>query len=288
MLEDFTAEWCAVRCKRDEQVSNVRTVLQQLPDVAFVMPAGAFTFLLNYAHHMQQQWTIPFEIKLIDGRKVLIMDSRHPPTKLSTHARKVKAYKLLAKSFMTFKTVRQHHPETSKIPAKDKEESTEGSFKPLLFDEYMKTMAHRKSSLVKEKIRESRFYQAWKLKDPADDVHHLLVGFRQDCYESFRKMRVFINISIKIEYQPEFGAEQMTLAELLHEWCRQLLRPNSKTMRLRINSTTSTIISHRYLELRDIEEELYRLYSVKPANLITNVWKMLKLMGNFPDRKSVV
>uniref|UniRef100_A0A182SD38 Little elongation complex subunit 2 C-terminal domain-containing protein n=1 Tax=Anopheles maculatus TaxID=74869 RepID=A0A182SD38_9DIPT len=281
VLESFIAEWCAVRRKRDEQVLSVRAVLQHLPNVAFVMPAGAFTLLLNYAQNMQEQWTIPFEIRLIDGRKLLMMDSRHPPNKLSTHARKVKAYKLLVKSFMTFKG-RKNQQESSECPIKDKEESAQETFEPLLFDEYMKAMAHRKPSVEKEKIRESRFYQAWKLKDQANDEHHILVSFRQDCYESFRKMRVFINISIKIEYQPEFGAEQMTLAELLQEWCRQLLRPNSKTMRLRINSTTSTIISHRYLELRDIEEELYRLYSVKPCNLITNVWKMLKLMGNFP------
>ncbi|XP_050080250.1 uncharacterized protein LOC126567926 [Anopheles maculipalpis] len=285
VLEDFTAEWCAVRCKRDEQIGNVRAVLQHLKDVAFVMPAGAFTLLLNYAQNMQDQWTIPFEIKLIEGRKVLIMDSRHPPNKLSTHARKVKAYKLLVKSFMSFKG-RKHLQDKSKSPVKDIEEDAtkEGeSFKPLLFDEYMRSLAHKTPpSVVKEKIRESRFYQAWKLKDQSNDEHHMLVGFRQDCYESFRKMRVFMNVSVKVEYQPEFGAEQMTLAELLQEWCRQLLRPNSKTMRLRINGTTSAIISHRYLELRDIEEELHRLYSVKPCNLITNVWKMLKLMGNFP------
>uniref|UniRef100_A0A182WF56 Little elongation complex subunit 2 C-terminal domain-containing protein n=1 Tax=Anopheles minimus TaxID=112268 RepID=A0A182WF56_9DIPT len=279
VLDDFTAEWCAVRCKRDEQLVNINTVLQQLPEVSFVIPAGVFTLLLNYAQNMYEQWTIPFEAKMIDGRKVLIMESRHPPTKLSTHARKVKAYKLLVKSYMIFMG-RKHQSGSSKCSDKDTE-LTKVPFKPLLFDEYMKTMAHKKSYVVEEKIRENRFYQSWKLKDQHEE-HHLLVCFRQDCYESFRKMRVFMNISVKIEYQPEFGAEQMTLSELLQEWGRQLLRPNSKTMRLRINATTSTIISHHYLELRDIEEELYRLYSVKPRNLITNVWKMLKLIGNFP------
>uniref|UniRef100_A0A182MEB8 Little elongation complex subunit 2 C-terminal domain-containing protein n=1 Tax=Anopheles culicifacies TaxID=139723 RepID=A0A182MEB8_9DIPT len=279
VLDDFTAEWCAVRCTRDERLANISRVLQQLPEVSFVMPAGAFTLLLNYAQNMHEQWTIPFEITILDGRKVLIMDSRHPPNKLSTHARKVKAYKLLVKSFMIFME-RKHHSELCKSSDKDKE-LTNIPFKPLLFDEYMKTMAHKKPYVVEEKVRENRFYQPWKLQDQHEE-HDVLVYFRQDCYESFRKMRVFMNISVKIEYQPEFGAEQMTLSELLQEWGRQLLRPNSKTMRLRINGTTSTIISHHYLELRDIEEELYRLYSVKPRNLITNVWKMLKLIGNFP------
>ncbi|XP_052899311.1 uncharacterized protein LOC128305752 [Anopheles moucheti] len=279
VLDDFVAEWCAVRCKRDEQLVNIHTILQQLPAVSFVLPAGAFTLLLNYAQNIHEQWAIPFEIKMLEGRKVLIMDSKHPPNKLSTHARKMKAYKLLVKSYMNFLTTK-HEPESSRCPEKDKEQM-KVPFNPALFDEYMKTMAHKKPYVVQEKVRENRFYQPWKLKDH-DEEHQMLLYFRQDCYESFRKMRVFMNISIKIEYQPEFGAEQMTLAELLQEWCRQLVRPNSKTMRLRINSTTSTIISHRFLELRDIEEELNRLYGVEPCNLITNVWKMLKLMVHFP------
>ncbi|XP_049290039.1 uncharacterized protein LOC125767476 [Anopheles funestus] len=279
VLDNFTTEWCTARCTREEQLANIYGVLQQLPDVSFVLPAGALTLLLNYAQNMHEQWTIPFEIKMFNGRKVLIMDSRHPPNRLSTHARKVKAYKLLVKSYTTFKGSK-HQTESYKCVDKDKN-SMQKPFKPLLFDEYMKTMAHKKSSVAQENHRENRFYQHWVLNDP-DGEHHMMVYFRQDCYESFRKMRAFMNISVKIEYQPEFGAEQMTLAELLQEWSRQLLRPNSKTMRLRIDGTTSTIISHHYLQMCDIEEELYRLYSMKPCNLITNVWKMLKLMGNFP------
>uniref|UniRef100_A0A182P9C9 Little elongation complex subunit 2 C-terminal domain-containing protein n=1 Tax=Anopheles epiroticus TaxID=199890 RepID=A0A182P9C9_9DIPT len=279
VLNGFAEEWSTVRCGRDEYLADVEACLSGLPNVSIVVPAGAFTLLLNLAQNTHEQWTIPFQIKLIDGRHVLILDSRLPPSKLSTHARKVKAYKLLAKSYMTFKSQKKLTSEQGKCSS-EKSVPAEDTFKPQLFDDFMKQIVEKKAS--NEKLRENRFYQPWKLKDQDGEEHHLLVCFRQDCYELFRKMRVFMNISIKIEYQPEFGAEQMTLAELLQEWARQLLRPNSKTMRLRINSTTSTIISHHYLELRDIEEELNRLYSIKPRNLITNVWKMLKLMQNFP------
>uniref|UniRef100_A0A182JWF4 Little elongation complex subunit 2 C-terminal domain-containing protein n=1 Tax=Anopheles christyi TaxID=43041 RepID=A0A182JWF4_9DIPT len=278
VLNAFADEWTTVRCRRDEYLADVYNCLSELPDVSIAIPAGAFSLLLNYAQNTQEQWTIPFQIKMINGRHVLIMDSRLPPSRLSTHARKVKAYKLLVKSFMTFLASGKPNNEMTKCATEDNSRADD-VFKPLLFDEFMEKMVQK--TLVQEKPRENRFYQPWKMKDQEEE-HQMMVCYRQDCYESFRKMRVFINISIKIEYQPEFGAEQMTLAELLQEWARQLLRPNSKTMRLRINSTTSTIISHHYLELRDIEEELNRLYSVKPYNLITNVWKMLKLMQNFP------
>uniref|UniRef100_A0A182TN57 Little elongation complex subunit 2 C-terminal domain-containing protein n=1 Tax=Anopheles melas TaxID=34690 RepID=A0A182TN57_9DIPT len=280
VLEAFAHEWTTVRCTRDQYLADVNACLSELPDVSLVVPAGALTLLLNYAQNAQEQWTIPFQVKkMADGRHVLIMDSRLPPTRLSTHARKVKAYKLLVKSFTTFLASQKSNTELDKSDATEEKDTAEVRFRPLPFDEFMKQMAQKKTA--NETTRENRFYQPWKLKDQEEE-HQLLVCYRQDCYESFRKMRVFMNFSIKLEYQPEFGAEQMTLPELLQEWARQLLRPHSKTMRLRINSTTSTIISHHYLELRDIEEELNRLYGVKPHNLLTNVWKMLKLMRNFP------
>uniref|UniRef100_A0A182QHY9 Little elongation complex subunit 2 C-terminal domain-containing protein n=1 Tax=Anopheles farauti TaxID=69004 RepID=A0A182QHY9_9DIPT len=276
VLDAFLEECRSVRRRRAEELNDIYPILHREPDVTIVVPAGALTLLLNYAQNTQHQWTIPFQIKMIDGRHVLLMDSRHPPTQMSTHARKVKAYKMLVKSYMTFHASRKQPEVVSgkKAPV---------PFQVHRFDEYMKQVELRKAQNTgkQETPKENRFYQTWKLQEK-DERHQFLVCYRQDCYESFRKMRLFMNISIKLEYQPEFGAEQMTVVELLQEWCRQLLRSNSKTLRLRINATTSTIISHHYLELRDIEEELYRLHGLKPRNLITNVWKMLKLMLTFP------
>uniref|UniRef100_A0A1Y9H2K1 Little elongation complex subunit 2 C-terminal domain-containing protein n=1 Tax=Anopheles dirus TaxID=7168 RepID=A0A1Y9H2K1_9DIPT len=276
VLDAFVEEWKTLRRRRAEELNDVYPILQRQPDVTIVVPAGTFTLLLNYGLNTQDQWTIPFQIKMIDGRTVLLLNCRNPPIRMSTHARKVKAYRLLVKSFMTFVAAGKQSEVSSG-------EKTAEPFRAQRFDEYMDQVERRKAQHTGkvETPKEARFYQTWKLQDKDED-HHFLVGYRQDCYESFRKMRLFMNISVKLEYQPEFGAEQMTAAELLQEWCRQLLRPNSKTMRLRINATTSTIISHHYLELRDIEEELYRLHGLKPRNLITNVWKMLKLIRNFP------
>lgn len=40
-----------------------------------------------------------------------------------------------------------------------------------------------------------------------------------------------VNLSSKLEFQAEFGAEVMTRAELLREWCHQYFRPDSITVR---------------------------------------------------------
>lgn len=51
---------------------------------------------------------------------------------------------------------------------------------------------------------------------------------------------------------------------------------------------THAILSHHYLELKDIEEELKRTYDIEPANLITNLWQTLKLLLNFPPGEHIM
>uniref|UniRef100_A0A182IZ23 Little elongation complex subunit 2 C-terminal domain-containing protein n=1 Tax=Anopheles atroparvus TaxID=41427 RepID=A0A182IZ23_ANOAO len=279
VLDDFIDEWCSIQRGRVDEMTNVCSIVQQLPEVSAVIPAGTLTLLLNHSRNAQEQWTIPFRIKSFEGRRVLLLESKLPATKLSTHARKVKAHKLLAKSFMTF--LKNGEPtERCKGSTAGQTEQNEASFEAVCIEEYIKRVQTRHHSLRKQ-LRDNRFYQPWKLKE-GEEEHFLLIHSRQDCFESFRKERIFMNISVKLEYQPEFGAERMSQAELLQEWGRQLLRPNSKTLRLRVNAMTHTIISHHYLELRDIEEELARLYGIQPRNLIANVWNTLKLLQNFP------
>ncbi|XP_053679122.1 uncharacterized protein LOC128730112 [Anopheles nili] len=285
VLDGFMVEWRAARRRYADKMSDIFSILYKMPQISIVLSAGVLAWLINNARNEQEQWTVPFQVKTLNDRNVLLVDSRHPACRMSTHVRKLQAHKLLVKSFMSFIKPQSTTEGSSKTTTEQKSQEASkcngiASFDPLTFDEYMKKVELRRAPSGHE-TRENRFYQPWTLEEDSE-THHLLISFRQDCYESFRKMRVFMNISVKLEYQPEFGAEQMTLAELLHEWCRQLLRPNSKTMRLRVNATTSIIISHHYLELRDIEEELNRLYGVQPRSLIGNVWKMLKLLQNFP------
>ncbi|KFB47541.1 hypothetical protein ZHAS_00015503 [Anopheles sinensis] len=279
VLEDFVDEWANIQRRRTDEFTNIFSILGQVPEVSTVIPAGTLTLLLNHARNAQEQWTVPFHVKLFEGRRVLIMESKLPATKLSTSSRKVKAHKLLAKTFMTFPKTGEPS-EHSNESDRGKKDPKEDKFEPVSIEEYLKRVQSRGASR-RTQLRDNRFYRPWKLKDGEDD-HFLLIHSRQDCYESFRKERIFMNISVKLEYQPEFGAERMSMAELLQEWARQLLRPESKTLRLRVNSLTHTIISHHYLELRDIEEELTRLYGIQPQKLVANVWNTLKLLQDFP------
>uniref|UniRef100_A0A2M4BEX0 Putative nmda receptor-regulated protein 2 c-terminus n=1 Tax=Anopheles marajoara TaxID=58244 RepID=A0A2M4BEX0_9DIPT len=292
VLDPFRDEWCAMRdAKRLSNArASVEALLEHQPEISIVLSASSVALLLNEKRNSEEEWTIPFRIAMVAGRKVLILDSKLPPVKLSTPARNAKAHRLLVKSFTAFiHTDHSSTPVVSEDEQKDtpanaaSNQPTEHQYKAVRFDEYMQKVDESARRALDKRQHENRFYQLWKLTDEqSDEEQGVLIDFRQDFYQTFRKTRLFMNLSVKLEHQPEFGAEQMTKAELLHEWARQLLRPNSKTLRIRLDPVTHRKISSHYLELRDIEEELLRLYAIRPRHLITSMWGTLRRMQLFP------
>ncbi|XP_055530182.1 uncharacterized protein LOC129721530 [Wyeomyia smithii] len=262
---------------KTDDSAQVELILKQVEDVRFVINSGTLTHMLDIFSNIQNQWFVPFKIISVEGRNVIYIDKKMQPIRMMSHNRNVKAHKYLIRSFMSHlkkdgslgtgrKTRDQKTPQTS-------------DYKVFEFDDYLQRLEEmRKTS---DTPQQNVSLSLWKLQN-GDEQYRFLVRFRMDCYESLRKVKFFINVSVKLEYQAEFGAEQMTQSELIREWTRQFLRPNSKTLRLRINAVTHTILSHHYLELKDIEEELKRTYDIEPMNLITNLWQTLKLLLSFP------
>ncbi|XP_058461647.1 uncharacterized protein LOC131436763 [Malaya genurostris] len=259
--------------------THVDTILKQDEDVRFVVSSGTLTYLLDNVSNMDNRWMIPFRIVTIGSRNVIYLNKKLQPTKMMAHDRNIKAHKYCIRSFMSVlkKDVKQsidkttgNHRETS---------DTKSEYKPFRFEEYLQMI--NTQTEFRNKHERYSCLRLWTLKDN-DEQYRFLIRSRMDCYESLRKMKFFINISIKLEYQAEFGAEQMTKSELIREWARQFMRPNSKTLRLRINPVTHSILSHHYLELKDIEDELKRTHDIDPANLITNLWQTLKILLSFP------
>ncbi|XP_050096816.1 uncharacterized protein LOC126578373 [Anopheles aquasalis] len=292
VLDTFREEWCALRDANRQSNSSaaVEALLEHQPEISIVLSASSVALLLNEKRNSEEEWTIPFRLTMVAGRKVLIVDSKLPPVKLSTPARNAKGHRLLVKSFTTF--VQTGQPGTSVVSEGEQKDTptnastnqpSEQQYKAVRFDEYMQKVDESTRRALDKRQHENRFYQLWKLTDEqSDEEQGVLIDFRQDFYQTLRKTRLFMNLSVKLEHQPEFGAEQMTKAELLHEWARQLLRPNSKTLRIRLDPVTHRKISSHYLELRDIEEELLRLYAVRPRHLITSMWGTLRRMQVFP------
>lgn len=155
------------------------------------------------------------------------------------------------------------------------------------FDEYLiEYYKMHKNINVTNKINKNYTYTNWSLGNPdvkQNDFVNLIIRTEYDgCLINDDKYE-FINLSIKLEFQIEYGAEQMTKSELICEWCRQLIKPNSITQRIRIDAVTGQIINFKYLKLIDIENELFYLYKIQPNSLLQNLWGLLKAINTFPS-----
>ncbi|XP_055613745.1 little elongation complex subunit 2 [Uranotaenia lowii] len=271
-----------IKMQQIDDPKLVRGILEQDNDLRFVLSSGTFCDLLDNINDHQRQWMIPFEISYVAGRKVIFLGKQLQPTKMLTGERNLKGHKYLVRTFT--KLIKKDELQLPMDKA-DKVQLSSAEFQPVEFDCYMKNIEAKLQPT--DTPQKDSFLRLWKLQD-GDEQYRFLVKSHTDFYESHRKIKFHFNISIKMEYQAEFGAEQMTKSELIREWTRQLLRPNSKTLRLRINPVNSSIISNHYLELKDIEEELRRLHNIEPRTLITSLWQTLKILLNFPPGRHLM
>lgn len=99
---------------------------------------------------------------------------------------------------------------------------------------------------------------------------------------------VLANISIKLENQIKFGAERMTRAELLREWCTQRFSPDSITLRYRIDAMTLTILSITCITFEEIDKELVGRYQVQPNALMGNLMNVFACIQRLPPSGYII
>lgn len=93
-------------------------------------------------------------------------------------------------------------------------------------------------------------------------------------------------LSFKFECKSEFGAQRMSLDELLKEWCSIAFSSRvNLVIRLRIDYLTSIVMSVNYLNKEEIESEMNRLYGLKPERILTRLYNILNLVTRFPAGK---
>lgn len=91
------------------------------------------------------------------------------------------------------------------------------------------------------------------------------------------------NISIKVEYQPEFGAGQMLLHELISEWLYLQFSNRKYITRFRIDHEMKKSLQMRKINLAEINQDLKRLYSVNSNDLLIKIYQILEQISVFPS-----
>lgn len=99
------------------------------------------------------------------------------------------------------------------------------------------------------------------------------IGYLETCLEG---------ISVKCEYQPEFGAGKMYLNELIDEWLQLQFSNRNFLTRIRIDSEMQRSVQLRKISLADVEQDMQRLYNLNSKALLNKLLHLFEQIHNFP------
>ncbi|XP_055695067.1 uncharacterized protein LOC129796938 [Lutzomyia longipalpis] len=270
--------------RKDETTRIVRDLAEE-NSIDFILPLEAIEMMVN---GMKISWNVPFRIEDTGKRTLGIIDKPLPPLSINTKQRNAEIFKYCLEMKILDPQTVSSLEKLEKYPIySDSEDEMQ-----LVIDESQtdtnaevtqdaKKLPSHTAAPEKtwQRARNNSFHKCILRSD--DDQCSILVDTYQDGADSMDNV---INLSIKIEHQTEFGAEEMTHEELIHEWCLQMFNPQSKTLRIRIDSQTLQILSVKEVSLKRIERDLERLHKISTQELLQKLWGLLSMMKNFPTQ----
>lgn len=238
---------CLIREYDHQRHSNFRrlqeSALDQLSkthEVDFVLPISILRLLLITPNN---EWGFRMSVResALSAKKQTVLEKPLPPSYLSGNER----YRIASK-YMVRSTFRQNtlhvlnrsdniesktSVETNVIECSSSGQS-QVEYKAFDFDTYIEKF--REKTPPKSFSTENKSYSIVEIHGCGEDDESgpvrfkLLIPFKQDAYKRNVDGNIqFVNLSPKIEYQAEYGAEMMTKNELIREWADQYFRFNS-------------------------------------------------------------
>ncbi|XP_037032310.1 uncharacterized protein LOC119071532 [Bradysia coprophila] len=269
----------------------------QSESIDVVISLKTLAAILSSARILSTDWNVTFTVKTYEDKNVVIFDDLLPALSLGCleknrlafmHA--VKANIVVPKknevfSFETNQFVervdRTFDPNFIRQP-QPLEESV-SNYKIWEYEEYLQKFGASVPSSESLTLDTNRTRRLWKVKRNNVDCCRLVVDSSQDYCEKQKDGTVkHVNLSPKLEYQCEFGAEQMTLAELIAEWCALRFGPDTITHRVRINASTGGVTDMKVITISDVEYDLQRLYRVKSETLLVPLLNCIEKIKQFP------
>lgn len=208
-----------------------------------VISLTTLTSILSYAKDISIDWNVTFSLKKDDKKKVIVFDEILPQSSLGCLEKNRKAYKYgvttaivvpKKNEIFSFKEngfLKREPPIYDKSTTSILSCEPVSTYKACRFEEYLKKCADSISK-VTQTADTNRIRRVWNIKRKNVDYCRLIIDSSQDfCEKQADGSAQFINLSPKIDYQCEFGAEQMSLLELISEWCELRFGPKTITDR---------------------------------------------------------
>lgn len=211
-------------------------------DIDFVVPVSVLKLLLNN----KSGWNFAVTVKDTTGisskfnAKEIIFEKPLPVAYMSGRDRYKLAAKYLLYSCLNRNSLNIYNRNEitecktlidSKTVECDSSTNKDLDYKISSCDEFMKK--HSKSETLHENMTFTIFnVTGFDDSDDSNETFKMLVPAKQAAYKNGDDGEVtFLNYSPKIEYQAEYGGEEMTKEELIDEWCELFFKPNSMTER---------------------------------------------------------
>ncbi|KAG4070129.1 hypothetical protein HA402_013372 [Bradysia odoriphaga] len=269
----------------------------QSESVDVVISLKTLAAILTSASILSTDWNVTFTVKTYENKNVVIFDDLLPTLSLGcleknrlAYMHGVKASVVVPKknevfSFETNQFVervdRTFNPNFIRQP--QPLEEAVSNYKIWNYEEYLQKFGESVPSNQSLTLDTNHIRRSWKVKRNNEDCCRLVVDSSQDCCEKQKDGTVkHVNLSPKLEYQCEFGAEQMTLAELISEWCALRFGHDTITHRVRINASTGGVTDMKVITISDVEYDLQRLYRVKSDTLLVPLLNCIEIIKRFP------
>lgn len=204
----------------------------------FAISMSTLCALLDYSVNSRNNWIIPVHIRQSENDvKTIVLSRPLVEQYLSAKQRNDKAYKWRVKASLESTEINKT---VSEEIMSNNDNTFKREYKLYEFNEYMTMFAkkHGGSDAGPNNSHSKDNYLStlWLMENvESNDGVRLLVRTKLTAVDTIDEKPIFVNFSTKVEYQVEFGGEQVTASELVREWCRQKFSLDSITERCKFD-----------------------------------------------------
>lgn len=210
----------------------------------FIMPISTIYDLLDAALSGKQDWMTKATIqerKSGCGNEI-IFEKSLPPTYLSAMNKSNLGLKQLLRS--TFTASQENSPENANDNITSTADDFSGEYKVVAFDELLTKLSKNEERRSFKNLSGNLFELS--TNDGSLNATRILIQCEQDASRQIESgQNEFVYFSPKTEYQAEYGGEQMSLSELIKEWCFLYFQPKSSVYRGRFSEQLMALLRFR-------------------------------------------
>uniref|UniRef100_A0A0K8U2M7 Little elongation complex subunit 2 C-terminal domain-containing protein n=1 Tax=Bactrocera latifrons TaxID=174628 RepID=A0A0K8U2M7_BACLA len=265
------------------------------------IPLESLLFLLTAGSSVDLPTEVPLEISdsSVENFKILKFKEPFPPRVCGWFAHKQvveNAFEALLNrnNDTQWLHVEHYNAELQKIkeaPEIRAVNHSETDYRVYKIDEYLEKFRITKDE---DCVKTNYAVIKWDLSGKVDEKNttHLQFFTKFKCSPSndVYGAQLLSSYSLKLEYKPQFGAEEMTKYELIQEWFRLKLFGECKGFSnyglcLRVTAKDFSMELEHKLILAGIEKQLSELYQIHMPKLLTGLADTLNLLAKMPTGK---